>query len=338
MNGDFRETASPADVNPTEIGTQAETQSPSEVPTLSELEGKMQDLFPQKPSDGIEQPETSQDELVESPDNGRTITLDDGTKVDLPEGMSGSIGASETSDLATSNESNKFSKTDDNEKVNDTDPKTDDNGKIYMDGGRLMPNSKYELNGNIYTTDDKGRIVRCESKPKLTPENPRDNIAQREVGGEDRKENDQGGHIVGRDLNGDGGVGNLLAMNPRINQSDYKRMENDIKGALNDGKDVNTETEITYKGDSDRPDIITVTVITDGKVTIHKFDNNIDNSLMDAVPEKGQGSVQSELDQTDGFISSIKEEYDENGNLVRGEANIITYTDEGSIIRTKAYY
>ena len=34
----------------------------------------------------------------------------------------------------------------------------------------------------------------------------------------DRRPSDQGGHIVGRDLNGDGGAGNLVAMDYRINQ------------------------------------------------------------------------------------------------------------------------
>lgn len=210
--------------------------------------------------------------------------------------------------------------------------KTDDNGNVYCVDGKLLPNTTYELNGNTYTTDDKGRIIRCEAKPVRSPENPRDNKAQQEAGGDDRKPNDQGGHIVGRDMNGDGGIGNLLAMDSKINQSDYKRMENDIKTALDDGKDVTTKTEVTYNEDSERPDTITVTVTADGKDTVYKFDNNLDGALRDEVPENGKELVQDKLNETGGEVSSIKEEYDKDGNLVKTTV-CITYTHDGATYR-----
>lgn len=212
--------------------------------------------------------------------------------------------------------------------------KTDDNGEIYCVDGKLKPNTTYELNGNVYTTDEKGRIIRCEAKPTSSPENPRDNDAQRKAGYEDRKPNDQGGHIIGRDMNGDGGIGNLIAMDSKINQSDYKRMENDIKAALADGKEVTTKTEITYSDDSDRPDKITVTTTVDGKKTVYKFDNNIDGSLRNEVPENGKEVVKSRLEETGGEISSIKEEYDENGNLVQTTVYITYKGEDGNNYRT----
>ena len=85
-------------------------------------------------------------------------------------------------------------------------------------------------------------------------------------------------------MNGDSGIGNLVAMDSKINQSDYKRMENDIKAALDEGNDVTTKTQITYSGDSERPDNITVAVTADGKDTVYKFDNNLDGSLRNEVP------------------------------------------------------
>lgn len=214
--------------------------------------------------------------------------------------------------------------------LNEITYKTDDNGNIYCIDGKLQPNITYELNGNIYTTDERGRIIYCEAKPVRSPENSRDVDAQQQAGGENRRPNDQGGHIVGRDMNGDGGIGNLIAMDSRINQSDYKRMENDIKSALDEGKDVTTKTEMTYNDDSERPDKITVTVTVDGKDTIYKFDNNLDGSLRNEVPENGKEIVQDRLDKTGGEISSIKEEYDENGNLVETTV-YITYQDENGI-------
>lgn len=206
-----------------------------------------------------------------------------------------------------------------------------------MKNGELEPNTTYELNRNTYTTDEQGRIIRCEAYPERSPENPRDVNAQIQAGGEDRRPSDQGGHIVGRDLNGDGGAGNLVAMDSRINQSDYKRMENDIKAALDEGKDVTVTTDISYSGDSKRPDTITVVVTANGVKTVYKFDNNLDGGLKNEVPENGKDAVQEELNDTNGEISSIKEEYDENGELTETTVNI-TYTDEnGTNYRTKVY-
>lgn len=212
--------------------------------------------------------------------------------------------------------------------------KTDDNGSIYGIDGKLQPGITYELNGNIYTTDENGRIISCEAKPERSPENSRDDEAQKRAGGKDRRSDDQGGHIVGRDINGDGGIGNLVAMDSKINQSDYKRMENDIKAALDEGKDVTTKTEMTYSGDSERPDKITVTVTADGKDTVYKFDNNLDGSLRDEVPENGKETVQDRLDETGGEISSIKEEYDKDGNLVETTVYITYKGEDGTNYRT----
>ena len=153
------------------------------------------------------------------------------------------------------------------------------------------------------------------------------------AGGEDRRSDDQGGHLVGRDLNGDGGTGNLVAMDSKINQSDYKRMENDVKVALGEGKEVTTKTELAYTGDSKRPDRITVTVTADGVDTVYKFDNNMDGSLRDEIPKNGRDVVQDKFDATGGELSSIKEEYDGNGNLVETTGNI-TYNKDGANYRT----
>lgn len=207
---------------------------------------------------------------------------------------------------------------------------TDDDGNVYCVDGKLQPQITYELNGNTYTTDENGRIISCEAKPVRSPENPRDNEAQRQAGGEDRRPNDQGGHIVGRDMNGDGGIGNLVAMDSKINQSDYKRMENNIKATLDEGKDVTTKTELTYSGDSERPDKITVVVTVDGKDTVYKFDNNLDGALRDEVSENGKEMVQDRVDETGGEISSIKEEYDEDGNPIETTV-YITYKGENGV-------
>lgn len=212
--------------------------------------------------------------------------------------------------------------------MNDITHKTDDNGNVYFEDGKLKPNNTYILNGNKYTTDDKGRIISVESKPTINPENTRNNGEQTQVGGKDRRPNDQGGHIVGRDMNGDGGIGNLLPMDGIINQSDYKRMENEVKKKLENGENVTTKTKVIHNGDSSRPDKIITTIEVDGKKdTVWKFDNNIDGSLMEEVPENGKDIVKDKVNETGGEISSIKEKYDEKGDLVETTV-YITYKDE----------
>ena len=212
--------------------------------------------------------------------------------------------------------------------MNDITHKTDDNGNVYCTDGKLKPNNTYILNGNKYTTDNNGRIISVESKPIINPENTRNNNEQTQVGGKDRRPNDQGGHIIGRDMNGDGGIGNLLPMDGIINQSDYKRMENEVKKKLENGENVTTNTKVIYNGDSSRPDNIITTIEVDGKKdTVWKFDNNIDGALMKEVPENGKNIVQDKVNETGGEISSIKEKYDEKGNLVETTV-YITYKDE----------
>ena len=312
------------------------------------LRSRLDEVLPIPSDDGGKVDESQMQNSIEQ--YPKEVTLDDGTVVTLPSPPVPILHGTETgnSELAQSQPSESEASTlDDNGKSYMTDEgdyipnntyeidgtvyKTDDRGEIYSADGKLYPNDTYELNGNIYTTDENGRIIDVQAKPVLTPENARDSDAQKDAGGNDRREGDQGGHIVGRDMGGDGGEGNLVAMDSKINQSDYKRMENDIKRALADGKEVTTHTEISYTGDSERPDIVKVTVTIDGKETVYTFDNNIDGSLREKVREVGgkdaAETVQSVLDETGGEISSIKEEYDENGNLIKVTVNV-TYTDE----------
>ena len=277
-----------------------------EVPSDENLKSRMDNVF-------ILGPENS--ELLPK-DPPRQVTLEDGTVVQIPATPSQQIPPQ-----------NIF--------FRESICKADDLGHIYITDSHLNPNDSYELNNSIYTTDDKGRITNCESDPQRTPENPRDNDAQRDAGGEDRRTGDQGGHLVGRDLGGDSGEGNLVAMDSRINQSDYKRMENEIKEALDQGKSVHMKAELSYSDDSRRPDKIKVTLTIDGKQDVYKFDNNLDNSLMEDVPDEGKDIVQSELDDTDGEISSIREEYDKDGNLVETTVTITCTDENGNNRRTK---
>ncbi len=193
--------------------------------------------------------------------------------------------------------------------------KTDDNSIIYCVGGKIQPNCTYQLNGNIYKTDKNGNKVKCFEKPKPSPEK-RDIVAQKKVGGTDRKAGDQGGHIVACSFGGDSGIGNLVAMDSRINQGDYKDMESYTKKALEAGKDIELQKTLSYAEDSSRPSIIKAAVFKDEKLTVEFFfDNDLGKALLNEIPGKGKEDVEAELADKEGVISSVKKEYDDKGVL-----------------------
>ncbi len=216
---------------------------------------------------------------------------------------------------------------------------TDDNGNIFkVDGYELLSNKEYIIDGVSYTTDEQARITSCKGMAKKMPDGERDNIAQVLAGGDDRKVGDQGAHILARVLGGAKGIENMLAMRgTAINQSVYKRMENEISRALDDGKKVGINVDIDYKGDSQRPSKIIVTYTIDGKDRVVQFDNDEGSTeLLSSLEDKIELDDFNDLNQEildakeDGAIISIvsvKTIFDENGNT---ERIIVTMRDESS--------
>lgn len=150
---------------------------------------------------------------------------------------------------------------------------TDDNGKIYKKNGELIPNTTYEKNVAEYTTDKKGRILTWNGKPDYNPENERDSIAQVESGGEYREYGDDGGHLVARILGGSSGIENIVPMRDTVNRGDYKKSENEISEAKKQGQYVEDGGNIIYEGDSSRPIIIERDYTIDGKKNSLEVDN-----------------------------------------------------------------
>lgn len=218
-------------------------------------------------------------------------------------------------------------------------PETDDNGRIYkIDDYKLMPNCEYTIDGISYKTDNLGRIVSCDGKARLTSEGERDNKAQIIAGGEDRRPGDQGGHILARIFGGAKGIENMLAMRgTAINQSVYKRVENEIAKALEEGKDVHVHMDIGYIGDSQRPSKITERYTIDGKETIAEFDNdegsiNLLSSVEDKLEKEDYNDLKQEIQDAndDGAnisVVSVKTEYDEDGTAIKVA---VTIRDENS--------
>lgn len=208
-----------------------------------------------------------------------------------------------------------------NELVNGNINETDDAGKVYRRDGIILPNTEYVVNGNTYRTDDRGRKIVTDAVPVYSEEGSRNMKEQRESGGFERKEDDDGGHIIARILGGAEGEENLVPMRRTINRGDYKKMENEISKALQDGKVVTEHIEIAYEGESQRPSKIQSTYKIDGRQYLMEFDNDecsIDllDSLKDKVREEDLNSLTEEISdmKADGIevsITSVKTEYDD---------------------------
>ena len=204
----------------------------------------------------------------------------------------------------------------------------DDNGNEYKDAdGNLLPNTEYEINGIKYQTDENGRIISWDGKLQDTPENGRNNDAQKEAGGSDRQDGDHGGHLVARMNGGAEGNENMVAMRGHINQSDYKRGENEENQMLKDGKEVNESGKVSYDGDSSRPSKIEKTY-TDGDKTVKAtYDNEVGSTdlldnLENVISEEDLNSLKDEISdmQADGnevSVTSVSNEYDSDGNLTK---------------------
>lgn len=228
--------------------------------------------------------------------------------------------------------------------INGDKYETDDNGNIYKKNGELMPNTTYERNGYTYTTDENGRITSWGGEAKYEPENERDTNAQTESGGEDRKDGDDGGHLVARVLGGSSGNENIVPMRDTVNRGDYKKSENEIAEAKKQGKDVQDSGRVIYEGDSKRPSKIERTYTIDGEKS-HLIVDNVEGSkdLLEGVEgeisDEDMNSLNDEIsdmeeDGCDVSVTSVLKKYDADGNLVSVTVGIRNETTGEKSYRT----
>lgn len=228
--------------------------------------------------------------------------------------------------------------------INGDKYETDDNGNIYKKNGELMPNTTYERNGYTYTTDENGRITSWGGEAKYEPENERDTNAQTDSGGEDRKDGDDGGHLVARVLGGSSGNENIVPMRDTVNRGDYKKSENEIAEAKKQGKDVQDSGRVIYEGDSKRPSKIERTYTIDGEKS-HLMVDNVEGSkdLLEGVEgeisDEDMNSLNDEIsdmeeDGCDVSVTSVLKKYDADGNLVSVTVGIRNETTGEKSYRT----
>lgn len=155
--------------------------------------------------------------------------------------------------------------------------KTDDNGRPYQKYDsknniwQLMPNEQYILNGYIYHTDDDSRIISAEGKIKIKDGEEGRKAINADL--QDKKPTDQRGHLIGDKFNGDNGIGNLVPMDAKLNDGEFKKLENQLKEAAKAGYDVYFKVEPQYNDNSKRPDSFKVTYTIDGEIREKVFLN-----------------------------------------------------------------
>ena len=98
----------------------------------------------------------------------------------------------------------------------------------------IKPNTDYVVNGYTYRTDTGGRVSSAEGSINLQTAT-RNGYRQRQSGGSDRLETDQGGHLFASIFNGAGDAINLVPMDGVLNQRSWKQMENTLAAAAQAG-------------------------------------------------------------------------------------------------------
>lgn len=156
--------------------------------------------------------------------------------------------------------------------LNGSKYETDDNGNNYKKEGELLADTTYEINGYKYETDDKGRVISAEGTLHLS-DTPRKTINEDNVGGEDKRETDDRGHLIADRFDGSNKIDNLVSMDANLNRGDFKKVENLLADALADGKEVTLKVEPVYEGDSKRPSSFIVTYSIDGEEKVVVFSN-----------------------------------------------------------------
>ncbi|WP_244862022.1 DNA/RNA non-specific endonuclease [Siminovitchia terrae] len=102
----------------------------------------------------------------------------------------------------------------------------------------------------------------------------RNNYAQKVVGREYRKPDDEGGHLIASIFKGSGNLDNLVPMNGNLNKGEWKKLENTWANALKQGDGVKVKITPNYKGNSQRPESFNIKYkIGDDEWEIRRFDN-----------------------------------------------------------------
>ena len=147
-------------------------------------------------------------------------------------------------------------------------------GSQFDENGNLKPNTTYKTGEHdyYYSTNDEGHIVEAhadnlqlKTHEGRLQHNP--NTPGKEAG-------DQAGHLIGDRFGGSPDLDNLTSQNARLNQSDYKMLENEWANAIENGHEVSVDINVDYgTATTGRPISYDVSYSIDGEWYNIKFPN-----------------------------------------------------------------
>ena len=139
----------------------------------------------------------------------------------------------------------------------------------------LEPNKIYKVDDYSYFTDEAGRVNKVSGELKLETKDR--NIYQQGKAVEMKDGiigEDQGGHIIARIFNGPGEQINYIPQNAKLNNGEWKSMENTWKKALSEGKKVEVDIQIIYDSNSKRPKRFLVEYKISNEPTVQRIFKN----------------------------------------------------------------
>lgn len=155
---------------------------------------------------------------------------------------------------------------------------TDDCNKVYRINNDLIADNTYEINGYKYETDNAGRIISAEGKLQVKDHEGYNKISQSagitEIGKGDERETDDRGHIFANRFNGASDIGNLVAQDSSLNRGEFNKFEQQLAREVNNGNEVYSKIDLSYPGDSFRPDSFLVSYSINGEEFVKVFSNN----------------------------------------------------------------
>jgi hypothetical protein len=147
----------------------------------------------------------------------------------------------------------------------------------FINDSIAMPLMKYHVDGAfIFKTDSLGRTIstieNLHSAKSIDRRHEHDKFNEITIA-KDGKTTDVGGHIIANNVNGPTEATNIVPMDSSFNNSgDWKSMELMIQGAFYYKNEVKVKKELSYPGDSKRPNKITVNILIDGEESNYSFD------------------------------------------------------------------
>ena len=164
-----------------------------------------------------------------------------------------------------------------------------------------------------YTYENSESGKKAYGSLEVSDEGVRDAQAQRSAGGEDRKADDDGGHLIGTRFNGAPDSRNLDAQNANLNRGSYNRLEKSWQESLNNGDKIFLNVETPRDTNADRPDAYMGYTITEHQDGSREWDAfSYANASKREQAEWNQDSAEAFEDNLKDFPNPMEEEYKKN--------------------------